>query len=265
MPVAAIAAGAFDIDAAHAVGGHAEHGGELLAQIVGRLRGRPGRQLAVLELGHRAGRPDRTVGVDGEVVGGLQRLGTRLAHRVSGIADVARHLVLGDLARAHFIPQLGGVRQRLRFRPRGLELLRRLDRAPLALGNDAEEIAFPHDLDHADNVLDRSLIDAFERGADRRRAHDAPMQHAGHAEVLHVGETSHHFVRDIDARHRLAHKLVVLGVLAGGGLGVIELERERLPSDQLAVAHPFVARADHAVDDLEFVLLGAQAFGRLIE
>src|SRR6516225_8021037 len=194
VAVAAVAAGAFDIDAAHAVGAHAEHGSELLAQTVGCLRGRPGRQLAVLELGHRAGRPNRTVRVDGKVVRGLQRL--------------------------------GGVRQRLRFRPRCLELLRRLDRAPLALGNDAEEIALADDFHHPGNVLDRSLIDALERGADRRRAHDAPMQHAGHAEVLHVGETSRDFVRDVDARHRFAHELVVLGVLASRGLGVIELERE---------------------------------------
>src|SRR5215468_9986409 len=151
------------------------------------------------------------------------------------------------------------------FDHEAFELLRRLDRAPLALGNDAEEIALAHDLDHPGNVLDRSLIDALEHGADRRRAHDAPMQHAGHAEVLHVGETSRHFVRDVDARHRLAHELVVLGVLAGGGLGVIKRERERLPSDQLAVAHAFVAGTDHAVDNLELLLLGAQAFGRLLE
>jgi hypothetical protein len=38
---------------------------------------------------------------------------------------------------------------------------------------------------------------------------------------------------------------------------VIELERKRLPTDQLAVAHPFFAGADHAVDDPEVLLLGA--------
>src|SRR6516225_1787061 len=247
------------------VGGYPEHCGKLLAQIVRCLRGRPGGQPAIFKLGDRAGRPDRAVRVDSEVVGGFQCLGARLAHRLGGVADTHRHLVLDDLSRAHLIPQFRCIGQRLRFRPRCLELLRRLDRAPLALCNDAEEIALAHDLDYPGNVLDRSLIDALERGPDRRRADDAPMQHAGHAEVLHVGETSRHFVRDVDARHRLAHELVVLGVLAGGGLGVIELERERLPSDELAVAHPFVAGTDHAVDDLELALLGAQALGRLLE
>ena len=111
------------------------------------------------------------------------------------------------------------VGQRLRLRPCRLELLRRLDRGPLALGDDAEEIALAHDLDDAGNVLDRALVDAFELGADRRRAHHAAVQHAGHAEVLHVGEAAGHLVRDVDARHRLADDLVVLRVLAVGGLG----------------------------------------------
>src|SRR6266702_1686246 len=75
VAVAAVAARAFHIDAAHVVRRYAEHGGELLAQVMGRLRGRPRGQLAVLELGDRAGRADRAVGVDGEVVGRLERPG----------------------------------------------------------------------------------------------------------------------------------------------------------------------------------------------
>ena len=256
VPVAAIAAGPFDVDAANAVGGDAEHGRELLAQIVRRLRGRPRGQLAILEFGDRTGRPDRAVRVDGEVVGGFERLGARLAHGLGSVTDVARHLVLGDLAGAHFVPKLRRLRQGLRFRPRRLELLRSLDRAPLALGDDAEEIALPHDLDDAGDIFERCLVDILERGADRRRANDAPVQHPGHAEVLHVGEASRHFVRDVDARHRLADQFVVLGIFRGGGLGVVELERERFASDQLAVADPFVAGADHAVDDLEILFLG---------
>ena len=113
--------------------------------------------------------------------------------------------------------------------------------------------------------LIEALVDAFELGADRRRADHAAMQHAGHAEVLHVGETSRHFVRDIDARHRLADDLVVLGVLAGGGFAVVELERERLAADQLAVADAFVAGTDDAVGDPEFLLLGTEALGRFVE
>ena len=45
VAVAAIAAGAFEIDAAHLVGRQREHLRQLLAQSVGRLRSRPGGQL----------------------------------------------------------------------------------------------------------------------------------------------------------------------------------------------------------------------------
>ena len=79
VPVAAVAAGAFDVDAAYAVRVDAKHRCELFAQVVRRLRGRPGGQLPILELRHRAGRPDRAVGVDGEIVSGLDRLGAGAA------------------------------------------------------------------------------------------------------------------------------------------------------------------------------------------
>ena len=46
---------------------------------------------------------------------------------------------------------------------------------------------------------------------------------------------------------------------------MIELECERFAADQFAVADPLVAGADHAVDNLEVVCLGAQAVGGLLE
>ncbi len=91
------------------------------------------------------------------------------------------------------------------------------------------------------------------------------MQHAGHAEVLHVDEAPRHFVGNVDPRHRLAHHFVVLRILAGGGFGMIELQRERFAPDQLAIAHPFAAGADDAIDNPEVLRLGVQAFGRLLE
>ena len=63
-----------------------------------------------------------------------------------------------------------------------------------------------------------------------------PCSMPGSAEVLHVGEGAGHLVGNVDARHRLADELVILGVLAGDGLGVVELERKGLAADQLAVA-----------------------------
>ena len=91
------------------------------------------------------------------------------------------------------------------------------------------------------------------------------MQHARHAEVLHVGELAGDLVGNIDARHRLADHLVVLGVLRLGRLGVVELEGELLAADQLAVADLLAAAADDAVGDRELFLLDAEALGRLVE
>ena len=243
VAVAAVAAGAFEIDAAHVLDRHREHLRELLAQIVGRLRGRPRRELAVAEFRDRAGRAGRSVGVDGEVVGGGDFLHALLAHRLGGVADIAGGLVAEHLARAHVLEQLGLLRQPFPFRPARLELARRLDRGPLGLRHHAEEIALAHDLHDAGDVLDRAFVDAFELGADRRRPDHAAVQHAAHAQIVDVGEAPGHLGRDVDARDRLADDLVVLRVLELRRLGVVELDREHLAADQLAIADAAIAGA----------------------
>ena len=55
----------------------AEHLRQLLAQIVRRLRCRPRGELAVLEFGDRAGRTDRAMGMNGEIIGGVELLQRR--------------------------------------------------------------------------------------------------------------------------------------------------------------------------------------------
>ncbi len=267
VAVAAIAAGALDVEAAHLVRRDRRHGGEVPAQGVGHLRGGPAGERPVLDLRDGAGRPDGAVGVDGEVVGGLEGFGIVLGarQRVGRVADVAGDLVLEHLRRAHVVPELGGLWQRLRFRPGGLELLCRLYRTPFALRDHAEEIALAHDPDDPHDILDRAFVDALELGTEGRGPNNASVQHAGHAEVLHVGEASRHLVGNVDARHRLSHEPEILGVLAGRGLGRIELERKRLATDERAVADAFVAGADDAIGDLQFVLGDAEAFGCLVE
>src|SRR5262249_1895823 len=198
-----------------------------------------------------ARRADRAVRVDGEVVGRLDELGSLLAHRRGGVAGVAGDLVLHHLGGAHVLPQLGLIGQRLRFRPRGLERGGAADRVPFLDRNDAEEIALAHDFDDAGNALERAVVDAFELGANRRRAHDAAVQHAGHREVLHVGEAAGDLVGNVDARLRLADDLVILRRLLLHRLFGIERDREVFPADQLAVADLLAAARDHAVGDGE--------------
>ena len=113
--------------------------------------------------------------------------------------------------------------------------------------------------------LDRAFVDAFELRLDRGRTHHASVQHAGHAEVLHVGERAHHLAGDVDARHRLADDLEVLGVLGRHRLLGIELDGEALAPDQLAIGDALAAAADDAVRHREVFLLDAEAFGRLVD
>ena len=110
VAVAAIAAGAFNIDRAHLVFRQRHHGCKLLAQIVGRLTCRPAGQHSVAEFGYGAGRPDRAVRMDGEVVGRGQTI-RRLRQRLFRVADVAGDVVLDDAGGAHMLPEPGLIRQ----------------------------------------------------------------------------------------------------------------------------------------------------------
>ena len=71
-----------------------------------------------------------------------------------------------------------------------------LDRLFFARGDDAEEAAVAHHCHHARHRLRRRLVEAFERRAVSRRAHDAAVQHAGQAQILNVGRTARHLARE---------------------------------------------------------------------
>jgi hypothetical protein len=51
-----------------------------------------------------------------------------------------------------------------------------------------------------------SKLSLTERMA-RRRPHDAPVQHSGHAEIVHISELAGDLIRDIDPRDRRADDL----------------------------------------------------------
>jgi hypothetical protein len=184
--------------------------------------------------------------VDREVVGGLDGLGRA---RDGGLRIAAVHgdVILGDLGPAHVLPELPLLGEPLPFRPGGLELSRRLDRRPLALGDDGEEAALADDSGALD-AGDRALIHPLERGADGGRAHHARVEHAGHAEVLHVGVGAGDLAGDVRPRHRLAHHGVVLGVLQRRGR--VQLQLEGPVADQLGIGEAALrlgAQEDDAV------------------
>ena len=203
--------------------------------------------------------------MDGEVVSGGDFFHAVFAHRFLCVADISGHIVIGHLGGADVLHQLVLLGQALPARPRGFELLGGFDGGPFILGNDAEEVALAHELDDTGNAADRRLVDALQRRSDRRRPYHAAVQHAGHAEVLHVGEFAGHLVRNVDARDRGADDLEVFRVLGLRRLGVVDRERKGLAADQLAIADGFAAAADGPGGDRELVRLDAELRRREIE
>src|SRR5271168_3585359 len=112
MAVAAVTAGAFEVNHAHVSVRYREHGRELLAQIMRRLAGGPAGELAFLDFRYAAGRSHGAVRVDGEIIGRAQSSGGLLKRRL-GAADVAGDIVLVHLGGADILPQFALLRQTL--------------------------------------------------------------------------------------------------------------------------------------------------------
>src|SRR4029078_10584082 len=174
--------------------------------------------------------------MDGEVISRFTELRSFLGQGFRHVPHVAGRVFLHHLGGAHVLPELRLVGQCFRFRPGDFERLRTADRVPFARCDDTEEITLAHAPGNARNFLDRGLVYLFDLGADGRRPHHAPVQHAGHAEVLHVGEATGDLVGNVEPRRRLADNLVVLRRFFLYRLLWIELDREALVTDQFGVA-----------------------------
>src|SRR5206468_10354888 len=92
------------------------------------------------------------------------------------------------------------------------------------------------------------------------RTHDAAVQHAGHADVMHIDEFTGCFRRQIDAGHRLPDDGVGLYRL---DLHVVcEFEADAVVGDQLAIADAaVVVAADQPVFDRELFGCEVDPFG----
>ena len=135
----------------------------------------------------------------------------------------------------------------------------------LALGNDADKIADDDDIDQAGNVTHRVLVDADQAGADERagidtgigRTHDAAVQHAGDANVVHVSEFAGRLRRKIDARHRAADDLIIVDRFDGHV--VSQRETDGLVADQLAIAErAIIGATDQSILDGQILNGGTQ-------
>ena len=115
-------------------------------------------------------------------------------------------------------------------------MLRRLDRRPFRDRHNSKKIAFTDYFDDAGYASNGGLVDALKLGTDRGRAHDAPMQHVRHVEILHIGECARHLRRDVEPRNGCSDKFEILGILGLGGHLVIDRERKGLAADQFSVS-----------------------------
>jgi hypothetical protein len=222
--IAAVAARGFHADHIdlHVVHGHELR--EIGAQHVRVLRAGPHAQLHAaavgrLPVGQRARRADGGVHLVGPDVGALHRL--RCGG--DGAIDVAfvhqqtlRRRVVAQGLRE--VAEVGHAGPRL---PRDAKVAQRLLGVLFALGHDADEIADHDDGANAGDVRNRRFIDRLERVADElavvrariRRAHDAAVQHAGHAHVVHEHEVARELGGNVHARLARADDAVVGRVL----------------------------------------------------
>ena len=255
--VVTVAAGAFGVDAADVARLQTERPGDGGTQRKDALAVGPDRELAVLELGHRAGGRDRGMRLIGPMVRRLEHLGADRHGRVL----LADHPVLAAqghelLVHLRRIGQLGAAR------PLG-ELDQhkpRIDGLLLAPRHHAEKAAVAHHRDDSRHGLDPGLVEAVEPGAIAWRPHHAAMHHARKAQVLHKGGAARHLGRDVDARRGLADNLILCGRLRRHLGGCLAL-KVRFCSELTVADLAAVRRMDDAIRDLERVSGDAELLG----
>ena len=146
----------------------------------------------------------------------------------------------------------GQVRQTCPFLPGDLELAHGRNSLFFTLGDHADEVALDHDLDDAGQVGDGLFIDRDQAGAQRcrsvsagiGRANHTAMQHAGHAQVVDIGQGTQHLVGNVHALNALAD--VLKARFAQLDLFVhFDLQVQTL--DQFAIAKALAACNDHAL------------------
>ena len=107
-----------------------------------------------------------------------------------------------------------------------------------------------HHLDETRDIAHRGLVDGAHGGADRRRPHDAAMQHVGDAHVVHIFELPRDHRCHVETRHRLAeHRPIARRLAWRRGT---ERHVELPASDEFAIGDACGAigsRTDDAIHD----------------
>ena len=206
------------------------------------------------------------MGLIGAEIGGAPHEG-RLLHHARRIA-LAGDLGIDGLVLAHALMDRG-VRAEIRpLPPDDLEISRGLHRIPFALGDDADEVALADDLGPRDmgdgGFIHRQGLRADAKAPLSARQHHAAMQHAGHAQVLHMRIFARRLLGDIDARRALTHKAILARGLERRDARVFHIEglvTEEFPIGDGAEIVLALHR-DHAISHHEAARLHAQLHRR---
>ena len=121
--------------------------------------------------------------------------------------------------RSHLLIHAIVARQRGRPIPDDLQLLGAAHRVPFVLCHDADEIAAAYDPSALNGTngcfIDAHYLGASTIGALAARPHDAAVQQARHAHVLHVDVFAADFVRDVVPGDWRTYQFVLAGRLDG--------------------------------------------------
>ena len=109
------------------------------------------------------------------------------------------------------------------------------------------------------------LVDVLKRRAERRRTDHASMQHARHAEVVHIGKFSGQLFRNVTTRGRFADELVIARAFRRRRR--VDFQHEIFAADQILIGDPRAARfrSDNTFVNRKIVLCHVQTLSGLIQ
>ena len=232
VTIAAIATGAFKIDASNLVPWQPDDRRNFVDQGVRGLRRGPYRQLAVLDARDGARRPRRGVRLHGEVIARLH-LARRSGKRRLSISDFLRHVLLGQFLAAPVVEHGRLVGQPGTRAPLDLRRAHGPDSTPLGLCHHCQEVSLAHGTQEALHLACFAVVERHQRRTQVIGADDAGVQHARQTEVVHIREFATHFGGNVHTRDRLAHHLVFARLLRDDFL--VHLQGERLHGDKLGI------------------------------
>ena len=166
------------------------------------------------------------------------------------VAEARQHLLARRRASDHVVERRQ-VRKTVGGPPGDLELARGANGLLLALGDDPDEVGAMDDLHEPGHRAHRVRVHRVDRGARGARAHDAAVQHTGHAHVLDIHVAPGHLRRNVHPRDRPTDDRVLRDALRRGALR--DRAAPALAADQLGVGDAPRAATHDAIRHRELV------------